>query len=187
MKPLQDIFDLPDRPHLPGRNARPEGGPVAAAAADARRAFDPAAWWSSAAYLYGFDLTAGGFFWEAHEVWEPAWARCLPNSRERAVLRGLIQCANAGLKSVLSRHGATARLLRLAETDLAEATGPTAVLGIHPARAAAALRRLRAALPGTDAAQELADCSSLRPNCIIMHTQLPHSDGRRGPTISGNT
>ena len=187
MKPLQDTFALPDRPHLPGINARPEGGPVADAAADARRAFDPAAWSASAAYLYGFDLTAGGFFWEAHEVWEPAWARCLPNSRERAVLRGLIQCANAGLKSAMGRHGATTRLLRLAETDFAEAAGATAVLGIEPARAAAALRRLGAALPGTDATRELADCGSLRPRCIIMHTQSPDFDGRRDPAISGNT
>lgn len=187
MKPLQDIFALPARPHRPGINGRPAGGPLAAAATDARRSFDPAAWSSSAAYLYGFDLTAGGFFWEAHEVWEPAWARCLPNSRERAVLRGLIQCANAGLKSALGRHGATTRLLRLAETDFAEAAGATAVLGIEPARAATALRRLGAALPDTDAARELADCHDLRPECIIMHAAPFHLGTREDPEISGNT
>jgi len=182
MKPLQDIFALPARPHLPGVNARPVGGPLAAAAADARRSFDPAAWSSSAAYLYGFDLTAGGFFWEAHEVWEPAWARCLPNSRERAVLRGLIQCANAGLKSAMGRHGATTRLLRLAEAEFAEAAGATAALGIEPARAAAALRRL-----GADAARELATCSDLRPKCIIMHALSFGSDDEEDLTVDGNT
>ncbi len=187
MKPLQDIFALPDRPHLPGTTARPEGGSLAVAAAGARRSFDPAAWASSAAYLYGFDLTAGGFFWEAHEVWEPAWARCLPNSRERAVLRGLIQCANAGLKSVLGRPNATARLLGLAEAEFAETAGAAEVLGIDPARAAAALRRLRAALPGPDTARALAESSDLRPNCNILHASPFRMDGRIDPAITGNT
>ena len=187
MKPLQDIFALPDRPHLPGTNARPEGGPLAAAAANARRSFDPAAWSSSAAYLYGFDLTAGRFFWEAHEVWEPAWARCLPNSRERAVLRGLIQCANAGLKSVLGRPSATVRLLGLAESEFAETAGAAEVLGIEPARASAALRRLRAAPPGTHVARDLAGSHDLRPNCNIVHISPFWMNRRTDPTMSGNT
>jgi len=162
---LQGIFALPDDRHVPGTNARPAGGPVLAAAAAARLTFDPAVWSASPAYLYGFDLLAGGFFWEAHEVWEPVWMRCLPNSRERALVQALIQRANAGLKGAMGRHGATIRLLRLAAILFDDATGPGPVMGIDAALAAAALRAIGS---GDEAAREIAGCCNLRPMCIIM-------------------
>lgn len=165
---LQRAFPLPARRHRPGLDARPEGGPVAAAAAAARQTFDPARWSASAAYLYGFDLLAEGFFWEAHEVWEPAWMRCLPNSRERAVVQGLIQCANAGLKSAMGWHRAAGRLLRLATTLFQEASGTDAVMGVDATRAAAVLQTLQTAEPGADAARAIAACRALRPMCSII-------------------
>ena len=31
------------------------------------------------AFLYGLALHDGGFFWEAHEIWEAVWKACPPN------------------------------------------------------------------------------------------------------------
>lgn len=50
------------------------------------------------AYRYGADLYNTGFYWEAHEVWEPVWMALPPNSRERITCQALIQAANACLK-----------------------------------------------------------------------------------------
>ena len=50
------------------------------------------------AFLFGIDLFNAGFFWEAHEVWEPCWMALAPNSRERTGCQALIQGANACLK-----------------------------------------------------------------------------------------
>ena len=50
------------------------------------------------AFLFGVDLFNTGFFWEAHEVWEPCWMALAPNSRERTACQALIQGANACLK-----------------------------------------------------------------------------------------
>lgn len=165
---LQQAFPLPVGRHLPGLGPRPEGGPVAAAAAAARNAFDPQDWQACEAYLYGFELLADGCFWEAHEVWEPVWMHCLPNSRERAVVQGLIQCANAALKSAMGRPGAARRLLGLATGLLEDVAGPGPVLGVDVARAAAALRALQS---GEDADRRIADCQDLQPICNIM--QMP--------------
>lgn len=166
---FQGAFPLPHERHVPGANARPEEGAVFAAAAEARRADAPGAWSECASYLYGFDLLVGGFFWEAHEVWEPVWANCPPNSRERAVLRGLIQCANAGLKSVMARPGAAGKLLVLAAACFDEARSRSAsdcrVMGLLPGAAAAACRSMQAmgdpALPLSEA---IRCCPEFRPN-----------------------
>ena len=48
---------------------------------------------------------------EAHEVWEPVWLACRPNSAERRLLQALIQYANAALKAEMGRDRAAARLL----------------------------------------------------------------------------
>lgn len=165
---LQRAFALPAERHLPGATAGPAGGPVAVAAAVARATFEPAQWSASETYLFGFDLLAGGFFWEAHEVWEPVWMRCLPNSRERAVAQALIQCANAGLKHAMGRRGATMRLLRIAAALFDEASAGPTVMGLDAALAAAAMRGLGSAGPGTDAAAGIAGCRALQPLCIIL-------------------
>ena len=166
---LQSVFPLPEARHLPGLNGRPEEGPVLAAAAVARQTFDPEAWSGSAAYLYGFDLLAGGFFWEAHEVWEPAWMRCWPNSLQRKVLQGLIQGVNAGLKGAIERPKAAQRLLHLAAVCFEEVGAGQLVLGVEPGRAAAALRRLAHKGEGAKIDRMISGCSALQPYCIIMH------------------
>ena len=62
------------------------------------------------AYLYGFQLYRSGYYWEAHEVWEPVWLKCRPNSKERLLLQACIQLANAALKHALGNQKASGRL-----------------------------------------------------------------------------
>ena len=74
----------------------------------------------NAAYRYGWALFEAGFHWEAHEVWEAVWMRADPNSRERSLLAGLIQVANARLKARMGSARAHARLLAIAARHGAE-------------------------------------------------------------------
>jgi Domain of unknown function (DUF309) len=63
------------------------------------------------AFLYGLALHDGGFFWEAHEIWEAVWKAAPMNGRDRLALRALIQIANAGLKRRIERPRAAVRLI----------------------------------------------------------------------------
>lgn len=116
-------------PHLPGLTPRPEAG--------IRPGLEE-----------GLALYRAGFFWEAHEAWEPLWLDAAPNSRERAFLQGLIQLANGRLKLVMGREAAARRIAALAREHLARA-GQGAVLGLEPGWALCELGRLeRALIPG---------------------------------------
>ena len=171
----QAVFALPATRHLPGRNGRPASGPVLAAATAAPQPTDPGNWAGNAVYLYGFDLLAGGFFWEAHEVWEPVWQGCAPNSRERALLQGLIQSANAGLKLTMDRRAAGQRLIAFAADCFAAAESAGApggaVMGVVPTQAARALCDmalcLKACTDGAAIALALTRCPGLQPSYAI--------------------
>lgn len=126
-------WPLPDNAFIPGRTTRSTHPAVLAAATAASDITEPSAWRENRTYLYGIDLHNHGFHWEAHEVWEPVWMGCAPNSRERALLQGLIQLTNACLKLRMSRRGASARLLEIAQRHFDEAGRP-AVMGLAPAQ-----------------------------------------------------
>lgn len=95
-------------PHIPGQTPRPTA-PIRPGLAEGRALYER------------------GFFWEAHEAWEPVWLAAAPNSRERAFLQGIIQLANARLKLAMGRDGAAARICARAGEHLSAAgqgTGP---------------------------------------------------------------
>ena len=77
-----------------------------------------AEWVDNEAYLYGFALLRAGYYWEAHEVWEPVWLASPPNGRARTLLRALIQTANAHLKIKMNRPRAVVRLAQEARREL---------------------------------------------------------------------
>jgi predicted metal-dependent hydrolase len=55
-------------------------------------------WNDSQAYTRGVELFNAGYYWEAHEVWEPLWhahGRCGPTAD---LIKGLIKLAAAGVK-----------------------------------------------------------------------------------------
>ena len=108
----------------PGVTSRPaEDDPIYAVAAVAPIRTDPALWRANRPYLFGVDLHNCGFFWEAHEMWEPVWAHARPNAPERALLQGLIQLTNACLKTALGNVKASERLATLAAAHFCEAQG----------------------------------------------------------------
>lgn len=94
----------------------------------------------------GLALYRAGYFWEAHEAWEPLWLAAAPNSRERALLQGLIQLANGWLKLRMGRPEAAARIAVLARDHIAR-VGPAPCLAIDPDWTRSELARLLDAIP----------------------------------------
>ena len=125
-------WPLPELPHIPGKTVRPVTSPAFDAASAAPIYTVDRMWPENETFLYGLDLYAAGFFWEAHEVWEPVWMRSPGNSRERLVVQGLIQLSNACLKILMGRPDAAAKLLDIAHQKVLEASyGGTTMMGIR--------------------------------------------------------
>lgn len=131
---------LPPQPYLPGRTDRP--GP---------EWFAPQR--GPGAFAAGFEAFERGYFWEAHELWEPVWMAQPPASAERALLRGLIQLANAGLKRRMGRDAAAVRILALADAALSEALARGPVLGVTHEKAIALrdiCNKMQVSIPTSD-------------------------------------
>ncbi len=126
-----DLFAWrPPHAYLPGRTPRHPRDlfdPIRATVTEAMP--DPG---GSPAWRIGLDLLREGFFWEAHEVLEPVWMACPPNSAEKLLAQAVIQFANAALKRVMDRPAAAQRLLRLADdlTEEAFGRGGALILGL---------------------------------------------------------
>lgn len=122
---------------MPGRNTRPTKGPVVEVARRAPKVTVASNWTSNDAYLFGFHLYSNGFFWEAHEVWEPVWLGTPVNSPERFVVKGLIQISNCCLKLAMHRRNAAQRLAAEAAACFDEALcrGAHVVMGLKAAEA----------------------------------------------------
>ena len=118
MKLAGGLLDLPPQPHFPGRNARPDDSVFAPLKATLVGCETPDALQQSAVFAAGFEAFHAGYFWEAHELWEPVWLQLPPASRERHVLQGLIQLANAALKRRMGLGAASDRILLRADTAL---------------------------------------------------------------------
>ena len=121
-------WPYPSNAHVPGRTPRPLESPAFDAAAAAPVYTVDRMWSQNTTYLYGIDLYNSGYFWEAHEVWEPVWMRSAGNSRERIVVQGLIQLSNACLKLLMERPEAAARLLVIAREKIIDAARPAPVM-----------------------------------------------------------
>ena len=70
-------------------------------------------------WFHGLDLFQCQQFWEAHEAWEELWQVSDKRSPEGLALRGLIQAAAAGLKSLQGQERGVEILRRRAEQTLA--------------------------------------------------------------------
>lgn len=92
-------------PHIPGQNARPPEGSIPPGVHEGKRQF------------------AAGYYWEAHEAWEPVWMGLPDASSERALVQAMIQIANARLKLVMGRDKAARRIADIAQVHLDEARG----------------------------------------------------------------
>lgn len=128
-------FALPAQRHIPGSATVPDRAPLDAVKALTPHRVTRDTWRDAPAYAYGLHLHALGYFWEAHEVWEPVWLATAPNSQERHLLAALIQFANACLKLEMGQPKAAVRLLQASQDHLAECRGSPGrtLLGLDPA------------------------------------------------------
>lgn len=106
---------------MPGQNARHPDDAFDALTATARPGMTPEALAQSDAWKAGWQYLETGFFWEAHELFEPVWMALPPNSRERTFVQGAIQIANAALKARMGRPRAVLRLCDMAARHLEDA------------------------------------------------------------------
>lgn len=112
---------LPPHAHVPGQTPRHAPGTFDALHLSVRSGMSAAALARTAAFRAGFCYLEAGYFWEAHEAWEPVWQALPPNSAERHFVQAIIQLANAELKLRMQRPRAALRLCAIAEGHLVEA------------------------------------------------------------------
>lgn len=101
-------------------------------------------WRGSAAYLRGVDLFNDGYYWEAHEAWEPLWHAHGRRGPQADAIKALIKLAAAGVKvregqprGVATHAGRAAALLE----GVARKVGPR-LLGLDLLAMAAESRRI---------------------------------------------
>lgn len=136
----------PGHAYVPGRTPRhPEGffDELRASVSEGMSVEELA---ESDAWIMGEGYFRAGFYWEAHEVWEPVWMALPPRSIERLVVQAAIQLANAGLKVEMERPKAAERLLSEVEALVLGVEGT--VMGLPVAWFAEQLAAMRARLGG---------------------------------------
>ena len=116
-----DQLPLPHYKHLPGKNARPNDDLLESIAAQASESTSDSNFLGNIAWRYGIRLFNEGYYWETHEVLEAVWLNAVPNSREKHLVQGVIQIANARLKSLLNQPKACGRLSALASECITRA------------------------------------------------------------------
>lgn len=119
---MSTAMALPRWAYNPGIDGAPDRAPLEIVKELVPLRFEHFVPADDAAFQYGVALHDGGFFWEAHEIWEAVWKAAPMNGRDRLVLRALIQIANAGLKLRQGRPRAAARLIGEATGLLDELT-----------------------------------------------------------------
>ncbi|MFC3613238.1 DUF309 domain-containing protein [Lutimaribacter marinistellae] len=97
----------------------------------------------SDAWLCGWEFFRAGFFWEAHELWEPVWMALPPNSAERSLARAAIQLANAELKVLMGRPAAALRLCDIADECLSRPLRVETLMGLPPQSLSDRIKALR--------------------------------------------
>ena len=117
---VQQQFPMPIAAHRPGRTKHPTENLRAPVQSSLDVVITTQNWQRHDAYLYGFVLYRSGYYWEAHEIWEPVWMNCAPNSLERLMLQACIQLANAALKQELNNAKAALRLYGISADLLRE-------------------------------------------------------------------
>lgn len=120
----------PARAFVPGQGAHPEQAQLSAIRATVA-GVAPDLLAETPAWSFGLAFLRDGFFWEAHEVLEAVWLALPPNSAERVLCQGLIQLANAGLKRLMRRDGAAARLQQIADARIGEGIARGGLAGLR--------------------------------------------------------
>lgn len=136
-------FPPPSHAYVPGRTRRHKAGAFAALCASVQKGSDADDLAQSDAWAAGWQFLDDGFYWEAHEVWEPVWMALPEGTDARRLVQAAIQTANAALKQSMGRPVAVLRLCGIVD-DLLRDLGAQPIMGVDPAvlvRRVHALRR----------------------------------------------
>ncbi len=114
---------LPPHAYVPGRTERHPEGYFDAVRDTVQPGMGPADLTRSAAFQTGLHYLEEGYYWEAHEVFEPVWMALPADSAERRVVQALIQLANAHLKQGMGRPKAALRLCAIVHELVAPCAG----------------------------------------------------------------
>ena len=114
---------MPEHAYVPGLTARHAEGRFKPICATAQKGMSPGQLAQSEAFCKGLFFLRCGYFWEAHELFEPVWMALEEGSDERRLLQALIQLANAQLKLKMQRPKAAKRLCIMVRDLLAKLTG----------------------------------------------------------------
>ncbi|WP_245318402.1 MULTISPECIES: DUF309 domain-containing protein [unclassified Mesorhizobium] len=93
---------------------------------------------TSNVFRWGIDLFNHGYYWEAHEAWEPLWHAAKQSAQHRLFFKGLILLAAAGVKIregkrvAAARHAARAAAL-FRQVALLQSRLFEAAIGMTPA------------------------------------------------------
>ncbi|MGB5705301.1 MAG: DUF309 domain-containing protein [Arenicellales bacterium] len=106
-----DRFGLPPGRHIPGSGSVPCLDFLRPINEHCPFKVESENWGDNVAYRYGWFLFLNAYYWESHEIWETVWMRCAVNSKERLLLKGIIQLANSRLKAVQGKNNAAQKIL----------------------------------------------------------------------------
>ncbi len=102
-EPLPPYRYLPFRPGMPHPTRDPEGHSYGKEE-EYLATFTGADWCTCQPYLYGVDLFNAGYWWEAHEAWEPVWLAAGRETEVGHFIQGLILLAAAQLKRFMAEE-----------------------------------------------------------------------------------
>lgn len=119
----------PTHAYIPGKTPRHTEGAFDAVRKTAHEGLSSDQLAKSDAFRLGLHYLDAGFYWEAHEVFEPVWMVLPEQSREREFVQGLIQIANGYLKLKMQRPKAVVRLVIIARKLIPYEVGGT-VMGV---------------------------------------------------------
>ena len=119
----------PTYAYVPGKTPRHEDNAFDRVRETANADLSPSELADCTAFRLGLRYLEAGFYWEAHEVFEPVWMAFPDPSEERRFVQGLIQIANGFLKIRMGRPKAAARLVVIAQNLMPKA-GQGAVMGV---------------------------------------------------------
>ena len=103
-------FPSPPHAYVPGLTNRHAPDLFATICATANPGMPVTKLLASDAWAAGLQFLNTGYYWEAHEAFEPVWQALPPRAPERNLVRALIQLANARLKAKMERPKAVIRL-----------------------------------------------------------------------------
>ncbi|WP_246462237.1 DUF309 domain-containing protein [Mesorhizobium sangaii] len=152
--------NFPSYAYLPGKHPHPVRDPLGHSyqSDPVTVAIDEAL--SSNEFRWGIDLFNHGYYWEAHEAWEPIWHAAKQSTQHRLLFKGLILLAAAGVKLregkrvAAARHATRAATLFRQVMDLPNrgfeaALGmKTAALAVYAEAAITSPAVLRESMPG---------------------------------------